>query len=229
MTKWLNNFEGGESKKAFDGYSDTDVDDLKIIAFDYLRFRPKFDGKEFRYLGHGHSDKHFFGNKKVWQSFSDKHFSITDQLIPNEEPINLEVKDLDSHLNARNNLFYENSKFGKDESAFIDNLNEHKQMLGNNQAANEPEKLITRALQTFEAINKNHNSFAKPEVQERVRQLSESIFNSMTDKSPLSTIKHIVELLNSIDIENLKDDEVEEFKSSCKNIQKVCYRLEKDS
>lgn len=228
LTKWLNNFKGGDSKKAFDGYSNTDVDDLKVIAFDYLRFRPKFDGKEFRYLGHGHADKHFFGNKKVWDSFVDKHFHITDQILPNEQPINYDAKDLDSHLRERNNQFYESSKFGKEESAFIENLNEHKQMLGNNQAANEPEKLITRALQTFEAINKNHSSFAKPEVQERVRKLSESIFNSMTDKSPLSTIKHIVELLNSIDIENLKEDEVEEFKSSCKEIQKACYRLDKE-
>jgi|26BtaG_2_1085354.scaffolds.fasta_scaffold01070_8 hypothetical protein len=227
LNKWISTFKGGESKKAFDGYSNTDVDDLKIIAFDYLRFRPKYDGKEFRYLGHGHSDRHFFGNQKIWQSFSEKHFSIIESL-PDEEDISYDSPDLNSYLNSRNNIFYESSKFGKNESSFIENLNEHKQMLGNSQAANEPEKLINRALQTFDAINKNHNSFSKPEVQKRVRELSESIFNSMTEKSPLSTVEHVVELLQSIDIENLKDEELERFKSNCKEIQRICYRLNKE-
>ncbi len=61
LTKWLNTFYGKESPKAFDGYKDDDVDDLKAIAYDYIRIR--YDGKKFRYIADGLRSNHFFGNK----------------------------------------------------------------------------------------------------------------------------------------------------------------------
>ena len=46
LTKWLKTYYGESSKKGYDGYGNDDVDDLKAIAFDYIR--AKYEGKEFR-------------------------------------------------------------------------------------------------------------------------------------------------------------------------------------
>lgn len=226
LSKWLNNFYDESSKRAFDGYSDLDVDDLKYIAFDYIRIKNEYDGKEFRNLGEGNSENHFFGNRDIWNSFKDKHFEVLD-MLPNEEDPNCDSESLDKHLNARNKLFYNKSKFDKDESAFIENLNMHKEKLGNNKAANEPEKLVYKALQTFEAIKTQHDSFTTPEVQELVKKLGEKVFDSMLDKSPISTLSHIVDLLNSINISDIPEKHLEDAKLKCKEIQKKCYRFEK--
>ena len=73
--------------KAFDGYTDDDVDDLRDIAFDYLRIRNKYDGKEFRNLADGQKENHFFGNKDIWDSFSSKHDEIRDKISKNQKLI----------------------------------------------------------------------------------------------------------------------------------------------
>lgn len=227
LTKWLNNFYGEASKKSFDGYSDGDVDDLKLISFDYLRFKKEFDGKEFRYLAEGNREKHFFGYENIWSSFSSNHFNIKKKL-PKEVEIDFNSKNLHSHLDARDNEFYESSKLVSDESEFIENLNNHKDMLGYHKASNEPEKLIKKASQTFDAIKTNHSSFSNFEIQELVKELGDKVFNSLLDKSPCSILSHIVELLDSIDVSNVNETEIETIKKSCAKIQRSSYQLIKN-
>lgn len=227
LTKWLKNFYGEESKRSFDGYSNDDVDDLKLISFDYLRFKKEFDGKEFRYLAEGNREKHFFGYENVWKSFSDKHFSIKSKL-PKETSINSNSNNLHSHLDARDSEFFESSKLNSDESEFIENLNNHKDMLGYNKASNEPEKLIKKASQTFDAIKTNHNSFSKPEVQELVKELGDKIFDSLTDKSPHFVLSQVVNLLNSINIDDINDSDIGNVKNEAIKIQKINYQLLKN-
>ncbi len=227
LTKWLNTFYGESSKKAFDGYTDSDVDDLKIIAFDFLRFRNEYDGKEFRNLAEGNSDKHFFGDKEIWQSFSSKHNEIISKL-PKEPEIDFNSANLENHLNARDKLFFESSKFENDTSAFLENLNDHKYLVGYNKAAEEPEKLIKRATQTFGAIKTGHKAFAKPEVQQMVQELGDKIFNSLQKKSPSRVLSHIIELLESIEVDKIPADEVEEIQDKTKRIQQIGYQINKN-
>lgn len=227
LTKWLNTFYGESSKKAFDGYTDSDVDDLKIIAFDFLRFRNEYDGKEFRNLAEGNSDKHFFGDKDIWNSFSTKHREIISKL-PKEPEIDFNSANLEKHLNARDKLFYDTSKFGSDDSEFIDNLKEHKERVGNNRAAEEPEKLIKRATQTFEAIKTGHKAFAKPEVQQMVQELGDKIFNTLQKKSPSRVLSHIIELLEDIEVDKIPADEVDEVQDKTKRIQQIGYQINKN-
>lgn len=227
LTKWLNTFYGESSKKAFDGYTDSDVDDLKIIAFDFLRFRNEYDGKEFRNLAEGNSDKHFFGDKEIWESFSSKHNEIIRKL-PNEHEIDFNSNNLEKHLNARDKLFFESSIFENETSAFLENLNDHKYLIGYNKAADEPEKLIKRASQTFEAIKTGHKAFAKPEVQRMVRELGDKIFNSLQKKSPSRVLSHIIELLESIEVDKIPVDEVEEVQDKTKRIQQIGYQINKN-
>ncbi len=227
LTKWLNSFYGESSKKAFDGYTDSDVDDLKIIAFDYLRFRNEYDGKEFRNLAEGNSDKHFFGDKEIWKSFSSKHNEIIRKL-PKEPEIDFNSANLEKHLNARDKLFFESSIFENDTSAFLENLNDHKYLVGYNKAAEEPEKLLKRASQTFEAIKTGHKAFAKPEVQRMVQELGDKIFNSLQNKSPTRVLSHIIELLEGIEVDKIPAEEIEEVQDKTKRIQQIGYQINKN-
>ncbi|WP_370479831.1 hypothetical protein [Tamlana flava] len=227
LTKWLNTFYGESSKKAFDGYTDSDVDELKIIAFDYLRFRNEYDGKEFRNLAEGNSDKHFFGDKEIWKSFSSKHNEIIRNL-PKEPEIDFNSANLEKHLNARDKLFFESSIFENDTSAFLENLNDHKYLVGYNKAAEEPEKLIRRASQTFEAIKTGHKAFAKPDVQRMVQELGDKIFNSLQKKSPSRVLTHIIELLEGIEVDKIPAEEVEEVQEKTKRIQQIGYQINRN-
>jgi hypothetical protein len=227
LTKWLNTFYGESSKKAFDGYTDSDVDDLKTIAFDYLRFRNEYDGKEFRNLAEGVNDKHFFGDKEIWTSFSSKHNEILKKLSKEPE-IDFNSNNLEHHLNERDNMFFKSSIFENDTSAFIENLNDHKYRVGYNKAADEPEKLIKRASQTFDAIRTGHKAYAKPEVQKMVQELGNKIFSTLQKKSPSSVLSHIIDLLDSIEVDKIPDDEVQEVRDQTKKIQQLGYQINKN-
>ena len=226
LTKWLDNFYGENSKRAFDGYKDDDVDDLKTIAFDYLRFRNEYDGKEFRNLAEGNSDKHFFGDKKIWKSFSSKHYEIINSL-PKEAEVDFNSNNLTKHLNSRDKIFFENSKLGQENSAFLENLNDHKYNIGYNKAGDEPEKLIKRASQTFDAIKTNHKAFSQPEIQNLVEELGEKVFATLIKKSPLRILNYIISQLESIDFEKVPENEIEEIKLKAKEISKICYPIYK--
>ena len=226
LTKWLETFYGENSKKAFDGYKDEDVDDLKVIAFDYLRVRSQYDGKEFRNLAEGNKEKHFFGDKEIWNSFSDKHFKIIENL-PEEANIDFNSNNLARHLNDRDKLFFNSAKSEKGESLFIENLTDHKYRIGYNKASGEPEKLVKRATQTFEAIKTNHKSFATPEVQILVKDLGDKVFKSLQKKSPSYVLSQVIELLESINIKNIPDVEKEDIKVKTKQIQSIGYRINK--
>lgn len=232
LSKWLNTFYGEASKKADWAYTDNDVDELKAIAFDFIRLRGgseqgNFDGKEFRNLAEGLSDKHFFGNKDIWVSFTAKHNEILRRL-PKEPEIDFNSTNLENHLNARDKLFFESSIFENDTSAFLENLNDHKYLVGYNKAAEEPEKLIKRASQTFEAIKTGHKAFAKPEVQLMVQELGDKIFNSLQKKSPSRVLSHIIELLEGIEVDKIPADEVEEVQDKTKRIQQIGYQINKN-
>lgn len=226
LAKWLSNFYGGESKRGFDGYQDDDVDDLKAIAFDYLRIRDQYDGKEFRNLAEGNSDKHFFGDKDVWKSFRENHFKILSKL-PAEDSINYDSGNLEKHLDDRNNKFFESSKFGGQESKFLENLNEHKALVGYNRAAGEPEKLVKTATKAFEAIKTNHSSFSKPEVQNMVKELGEKVFTAMRKNSPARVLDHVIQLLESIKVDEIPESEVDEILDQTKKIQQLGYQINK--
>lgn len=226
LAKWLGNFYGGESKRGFDGYQDDDVDDLKAIAFDYLRIKDQYDGKEFRNLADGNSDKHFFGDKDVWKSFRENHFNILRKL-PTEDSINYDSGNLEKHLDDRNNKFFENSKFGGKESKFLENLNEHKTLVGYNKNAAEPEKLVKTATKAFEAIKTNHSSFSKPEVQNMVKELGEKVFASMRKNSPARVLDHVIQLLESIKVDEIPESEVDEILDQTKKIQQLGYQINK--
>jgi hypothetical protein len=224
LERWLKTYYGETSTKAFDGYKDEDVDDLKSIAFDYIRVRPKYDGKEFRNLGDGQRGSHFFGNKEIWKSFSKYHFEKLEEL-PEETPIDNTSKDLHRHLDDRDTKFYDATKNEEGESFFIENLKNHKYKLGYNEAAGKPEKLVKRASQTLDAIKTNHANFSTPEVQSQVEELGNKVLTMLQKTSPSKVLSQIMNLLESIDTEKIPEDEIEATHEKVSAINKLTYQI----
>lgn len=226
LTKWLDTFYGEGSKKAFDGYTDDDVDDLKDIAFEYLRIRNNYDGKEFRNLADGQKENHFFGNKEIWKRFSDRHTEIIDK-IPEEPEIDFNSNDLKSYLDDRDNKYFDASKFDGKNSAFIENLKDQKQNIYYNREAEAPEKLVKKASQAFSAIKQNHKAYANTEVQNLVKDLAIKVATSMSNTSPLRLLQHIETLVKSIELDNVSDSELHEVQKTAKEINKLLYPIYK--
>lgn len=232
LTKWLIAFYDSESKKGFDGYENIDVDELKFIAFDFIRLRGRtgqgnYDGKEFRNLAEGNRERHFFGDKEIWKSFSSKHREISEKL-PLEPEIDFNSKNLDKHLDGRDNLYFESSKFDEEISAFIDNLNEHKYQVGYKKAGDAPEKLLKRASQTFDAIKQGHSAFSEPDIQNMVKDFGNKVFQSLSQKSPSRVLSHIIELMEAIDIDKIPENETQQVQEKTKRIQQIGYQINKN-
>lgn len=219
LTKWLKSFYGGGSIKAFDGYKDSDVVDLKAIAFDYIRV--KYEGKRFRYLGYGLKQNHFFGEKQIWESFRDSHFKNIQPIYDEEDKINLDSQNLTATLNDRDTQFK-----SKVQKLLDDNLAEHQQKIYNQRHKDEPEKLTDKSIDTMNVV-KNNKNVEKPEVLEKVRQLNEITTNILQKKSPKALLKQILNLLSSVTVSK-HADEKDELLECVKDIGKEAYQLEKE-
>lgn len=219
LTDWVINFTKVEgSGKAFDGYSNQDVDDLRYIAYDLIRIRYK--NEKFRFLAQGHKENHFFGNQAIWESFKDSHDTIVQNY--DDPEINMNLENLDKYIDGID------SEFDKNYGPKIDeNIDEHHQKLRNRQSKDQPKKLLNQAIDKFSAINQNHKVFNTPEVQNLLKQLGNNVNKSMVSKSPLKTMEHIVSLLESINIGDLNDEEIESVKANCKRIQQLGYQINK--
>lgn len=221
LTKWLKTFYGEDSKKGFDGYVNDDVDDLKAIAFDYIR--AKYEGKEFRIIAEGQRPNHFFGDKEIWQSFAAYHNDRIKQITESE--IDYNSSNLSKHLDDRDSKFFEKTILNEKISFLEENLKKHEEKLGYNRASEEPQKLVDKALDAINAIKTGHKSFARKEVQVQVEALGNKVFNMLQKKSPSMVLSHIIEQLDEIDIESIPDNEKDETHEKLKKIQKIGYEL----
>jgi len=187
LTKWVNTFYGEKSTKAFDGYKDSDVDDLKIIAFDYIRAR--YEGKNFRSIADGLKDKHMFGNKVIWEFFKHNHFKNISPIYKNEKKVNLKSANLTSTLNDRDENFRLEVL-----TLLDDGLNDGKSKVDNQIHKNEPEKLITKAIDSLN-VAKNNRNINRRDVTERLEKLNEMTNTILSKDSPDLLLKNILKLL----------------------------------
>ena len=221
LTKWLRTYYGETSKKGFDGYKDSDVDDLKSVAFDYIR--AKYEGKEFRIIAEGQRPNHFFGDREIWKSFIKYH---NDRLKTIQETeIDFNSANLNKHLDARDTSFVESTKLDGAKSFLQENIELHQEKLGYNNAAEQPLKLVNKAFDALNAIKTNHKSFSSPEVQTQVEQLGNKVFEMQLKKSPSHILSHIIKLLEAIDIAKIPENEKQEIHDKTKQIQKIGYEI----
>ncbi len=218
LTKWTENFYGESSGKAFDGYLDDDVDDLKMISFDFIR--AKYEGKSFRQLGSGLRESHLFGKKEIWRNFSDNHFDKIQPIKDSEDKINFDSLDLTSSLNDRDNKFSNAARtilFG----GFKDALSE----LYNVRHEGEPDKLIKNAVRATTTAVMNQN-ITKPEVIESLKELHEVTIKALS-KTPKELLETVIKTLKSIDDVTSVEDKGS-FLDLLKKIQRNAFQLEKE-
>ncbi|MEP3890778.1 MAG: hypothetical protein ABJN69_09935 [Hellea sp.] len=219
LSKWLKTFSSGGSARAFDGYQNDDVDDLKAISFDYIRV--KFEGKKFRNIAHGLKQNHFFGSKIIWDSFRDKHASNIDSVSDQEDPPNLDTNNIQATLNDRD------EKFKTETIALLDeNIDEHYNQLRYKQAQDEPEKLINNARRAIDSINTRSGNFKNDDVVNKLDELRAKISEMISDSSAILTLQHVGKLLSDIDLSETAERK-NELLEKIKFIARKAYELEK--
>ncbi len=224
LTKWLKNFYGEDSSKAFDGYRDSDVDDLKAVSYDYTRAR--FEGKEFRIIADGLRESHFFGDKGIWSSFRDFHFKRIEEIQDKEEPINFDSDNLESYLNDRDRRFVDATKDEHGKSFLDENIDIHRQQLRYKQFANEPMKLVNDAAGALDAIDQKHKASSAPDVLEQLERINEKTLDLLKYKSPEKLLARIVRMLESLKFDGKRDSK-DGLLVQVKEVEKVAYHLEK--
>ena len=220
LTKWTKTFYGGDSQKAFDGYRDGDVDDLKTISFDYIRAR--FEGKRFRILADGLKTNHFFGDKDIWTNFRDAHFKNTQAIKDAESKIDFNADSLEIYLRERDRSF---------EMAITpiltDNIETYEKQLGYKKSANEPLKLVNDATSALDAIDQKHKASSAQDVITKIAKLNEKTFEILKAKSPAAVLTRVVEILSSLDPSSHEGSK-EELLEQVKEIEHLAYKLEKE-
>lgn len=223
LTKWLKTFYDRESAKAGWSYSNSDVDDLKSVAFDYIR--AKYEGKEFRILAEGQKQNHFFGDRDIWKDFIKFH---NERIATIEEaPIDYNSTNLNQHLNDRDSKFVEATILDGKQSFLKDNIEKHEEQLYYNRAADEPGKLVDKAYEALSAIKTGHKSFGNNEVQNKLQNLADKVFDMLSKKSSSKVLSHIIMLLDTIDAKKIPTEEIPEVQEKTKKIQKLGYEINK--
>lgn len=172
---------------------DDDIDDLKLIYFDYTRLGGRVPVDEARQIGNPTSSarkKGFFTEEKIWQQFRKKHFETVDEFQKHEQTLDqlrADNPDVDEMV-----LIQEREEKFKDDvgGKFEGNFNVAKEKIENQADKGEPLKLLERAINSLNAIDVNSDAF---------------IVNSKKVKSLAHSIRKKSELFIKTIEKNIKD------------------------
>lgn len=168
LNSYLDRYRGGRSKLIQWKYDDSDLNDLKLIYFDYIRGiynRGKTagsdsgDSKDYRFIGQTSKKGSFFAKKGVWDNFRDRHFKDIDQ-IREKEPAIEELRaqhptqNLDQLLKARDEHYAKSA-----DANLKKNLGLGRESLDNLNKKNEPLELLLSAKGKLESINTDSKVF----------------------------------------------------------------------
>lgn len=137
-------------------YNDSDISDLKVVCFDYIRAR--YEGKEFRDIAKTGKDGSIFFFKNLWEEFLNNHKAT---MPSDEETIedlrkNHPGEDLSMLLKSRDSDWRNQVK-----GQLTGNLQRYSRKLEDKRAANKPADLIERALSALQSVDQEQESFLK--------------------------------------------------------------------
>jgi len=217
LTRWWKDFYGEGSAKSFDGYKNLNVDDLKMVAFDFIRIKCR--NTDFRYIAGGKQRKdHIFGDKKIWNEFLEKHIELVESF--KEGPINSNSNNLSKTLDERDAEFIDNigDKITK-------NLTYHYGKVRNQQEKDKPKQQYRRALDIVSSVGTKSKNFDKPEVLVLVERINEKTAEVL-QKSPQRLLRQILNLLSSVSVTK-HIEEKENLLEYIKDIEREAFQLEK--
>ena len=149
-------------------YTDSDISDLKLVCFDYIRAR--YEGKEFRDIAKTGKDGSIFFYKGLWDAFLQQHQenTPTDTQTVEELKKDYPAENLSTLLRKRDKDWTDNA-IGQ----LTGNLKRFSQKLSDKRASNKPGELIERALSALQAVDCEQDSFVNdPHIEEMVREIS---------------------------------------------------------
>ena len=149
-------------------YTDSDISDLKLVCFDYIRAR--CEGKDFRDIAKTGKEGSIFFFKDLWDDFLRQHKENTpvDDETVEELRRRCPREDLSLLLKQRDNDWGEKAK-----GHLNDNLNRFSRRLEDKRDANKPAELIERALSALQSVDCKQSSFTEnPHIEEMIREIS---------------------------------------------------------
>lgn len=149
-------------------YTDSDISDLKLVCFDYIRAR--YEGKEFRDIAKTGKDGSIFFFKDLWEDFLRQHQEKTpaDEETVEELRQRCPGEDLSLLLKQRDNAWVDQAK-----GQLKGNLHRFSRKLEDKRASNKPGELIERALSALQAVDYEQSSFTEdPHIEEMIKEIN---------------------------------------------------------
>jgi len=169
LDDYLNRYKTGKSKMIQWSYDESDILDLKLIYFDYIRGAynsgksESGDAKDYRYIGQTSKKGSFFSNKSVWKKFRDSHFENVDKINENEPTIE-EDREQNPDLPEGDLLKQRDIRWAKKaDSVLKRNMGLSKEGLDNLNKRNEPIELLESAKAKLESIDPEAKAFLEDE------------------------------------------------------------------
>lgn len=149
-------------------YTDSDISDLKLVCFDYIRAR--YEGKDFRDIAKTGKEGSIFFFKDLWTDFLKHH----QEHIPEDEETVEDMRrrcpdePLSILLKQRDNTWVDQA-IGE----LKGNLNRCSRKLDDKRDANKPADLIERALSALKSVDCDQESFKNdPHIEEMVKEIN---------------------------------------------------------
>ena len=149
-------------------YTDSDISDLKLVCFDYIRAR--YEGKEFRDIAKTGKDGSIFFFKDLWEDFLKKHQenTPTDEETVEELRQRCPGEDLSLLLKQRDSTWIEQAK-----GHLKGNLSRSSRRLEDKRDASKPADLIERALSALQSVDCEQSSFTEDShIEEMIKEIS---------------------------------------------------------
>ncbi|MBN8584013.1 MAG: hypothetical protein J0M37_02870 [Ignavibacteria bacterium] len=138
---------------------ETDINELKLIYYDFIRARYSGEGKEYRIIGKPNKEDSIFCNKSIWDEFKENHFKKTDNILASEPTID-EIRKDNPKGDLAKLLKSRDEKWTSDVSGLLKgNLNIASDKLANVKSIKEPKKLLQKALDALLQINTDIEAF----------------------------------------------------------------------
>ena len=176
----LKGYRAGNVSCMWDFDPEVDTTDLKLIAFDYIR--AGFDQTKFRDIIRKPTSStpaaSFFGCKDIWESFRDRHFSQIDPVTDAEESVEAILQNADPEDDvARLLRKRDNAWKTKVHASIEENFGKSSEKLRNKQEADNPLKLLQKALDALSDIDTTQQTFQEdPQVLECIREIGKIVW-----------------------------------------------------
>lgn len=171
----LKGYRSGSVSCMWDFDTEIDTNDLKLIAFDYIR--AGFDQTKFRDIIRKPTSSFpaasFFGCKDIWESFRDKHFSQIDPITDNEESVNHILQNANPEDDITRLLRKRDHRWREQICPLIEeNFGNSSEKLHNKQEADNPLKLLQKALEALNDVDTSQQTFLdNPQVASCMKEI----------------------------------------------------------